>query len=190
MSIVKVLRENLLADATLQLRFDNDIDQLERVLLRPSLTYLLGGNQSLTLGYDAHFVESPTDRVEQRLWQQYNLNHRFSTLTGSLRLRLEERFIDHVDGVPVRLRIKVGIKLPVTDSPWFVTLSNEAFLGFNDIGGGQRDGFHENRAYLGFGRPLGNGTVGQIGYQNQFFDNRANDRMLHQFFISVNLKLP
>ncbi len=190
MSIAKRIQEKFVADTTVQFRFDDDIDQLERILLRPSLSYLFDDKQSFTLGYDAHFVEAPRSRVEQRLWQQYNVNHRFSTLTGSLRLRLEERFIDHVDGVPVRLRIKSGVKLPFAQSPWFFTLSNEAFVGFNEIRGGQRDGFHENRAYVGVGRALAAGTVGQIGYQNQFFDNRTNDRMLHQFFVSISVKLP
>ncbi|MGR8949349.1 MAG: DUF2490 domain-containing protein [Gammaproteobacteria bacterium] len=189
-SVAKRLQENFVADATLQLRFDDDIDQLERVLLRPSFTYLFDDNQSFTLGYDAHFIEAPRTRVEQRAWQQYNVSRRFSNLTGSLRLRLEERFIDHVDGVPVRIRVKGGVTLPLAQSPWFFTVSNEAFLGLNEIRGGHRDGFHENRAYAGFGRALGGGTIGQIGYQNQFFDNRANDRMLHQFFISVSMKLP
>ena len=190
MSVAKRVHEKFVADGTVQFRFDDDIDQLERILLRPSLTYLFDDKQSFTLGYDAHFVEAPRSRVEQRLWQQYHVNHRFSTLTGSLRLRLEERFIDHVDGVAVRLRIKSGVKLPFAQTPWFFTLSNEAFVGFNEIRGGQRDGVHENRANGWFGHVLGVGMVGQIVYQNQFFDNRANDRMLHQLFISLSMKLP
>ena len=75
-------------------------------------------------------------------------------------------------------------------TPWRLTLANEAFIGLNDTARSQPDGFHENRAFIGFGRSLSAQLNGQIGYQNQFLDGRARDRMIHQLFIGVALKLP
>ncbi|MGR9092358.1 MAG: DUF2490 domain-containing protein, partial [Gammaproteobacteria bacterium] len=128
--------------------------------------------------------------VEQRLWQQYQVSHDFAPLIATLRIRLEERFIDHVDGVLVRVRLKAGADVPFANSPWRCMLANEAFIGLNDTARSQRDGFHENRAFVGFGRPLSASINGQIGYQNQFLDGRSRDRMTHQLFLGVALKLP
>lgn len=189
-SVMKRYNENLSADLTMQLRFDDDIDRLERTLLRPSVSWHFASRQAVTFGYDAHFIHAPNDLVEQRLWQQYQVSHDFSPIIASLRIRLEERFIDHVDEVPVRVRLKAGAEVPVAGTPWRFMLANEAFIGFTDTARSQRDGFHENRAFIGFGRALSPELNGQIGYQNQFFDGRARDRMIHQLFIGVALKLP
>lgn len=186
----KALRERVTAAMAVQLRFNDDIDRRERTLLRPSLSYRLDAAQVVTFGYDAHFVNAANDKVEQRLWQQYLFSHQLAQASASLRLRLEERFIDHVDGTPVRLRIKPTLKVPFDNSPWFFTISNEFFVSFNEVRGGQLDGFHENRAYAGFGRALGEGVVGQIGYQNQFIERAGRDVVTHQLFVGVAFKLP
>lgn len=186
----KVLGERVTAAMALQLRLNDDVDRRERTLLRPSLSYRIDPFQVITLGYDAHFINLADDKVEQRLWQQYQVSQQYSHLSASLRLRLEQRFIDHVDGVPVRLRIKPALKVPFNNSPWFFTVANEFFVAFNDVDGGQRDGYHENRAYLGFGRPLGEGVVGQIGYQNQFIERAGRDIVTHQLFVGISFKLP
>lgn len=189
-TVAKRFTEDVSADLTVQLRFDDDIDRLERTLLRPAVSYHFAPRQALTFGYDAHFIHAPGDLVEQRLWQQYQVSHDFAPIVATLRVRLEERFIDHIDGVPVRVRLKAGADLPFANSPWRFMLANEAFIGLNDTARSQRDGFHENRAFIGFARALSPELNGQIGYQNQFFDNRARDRMIHQLFIGVALKLP
>lgn len=189
-SVAKRFNEDISADVTVQLRFDDDIDRLERTLLRPSVSYHLAPRQTVTLGYDAHFIHAPGDLVEQRLWQQYQVSHDFEPIVASLRIRLEERFIDHSDDVPVRVRLKAGADVPIANSPWRFMLANEAFIGLNDSARAQRDGFHENRAFVGFGRTLSAELNGQIGYQNQFFDGRARDRMIHQLFVGVALQLP
>jgi hypothetical protein len=189
-AVAKRFNEDVSADVTVQLRFDDDIDRLERTLLRPSVSWHFAPRQAFTLGYDAHFVHAPDDLVEQRLWQQYQVTQDFAPVVASLRIRLEERFIDHIDGVPVRVRLKAGADVPIANSPWRFMLANEAFIGLHGNARVQRDGFHENRAFIGFGRSLSAALNGQIGYQNQFFDGRASDRMIHQLFVGVALNLP
>lgn len=189
-AVAKRFNDDISADVTLQFRFDDDIGRLERTLLRPSVSYHVAPRQTLTLGYDAHFIDAPMNIVEQRLWQQYQVSHDFAPVVATLRIRLEERFIDHIDGVPVRVRLKAGADVPFANSPWRFMLANEAFIGLNDTARSQRDGFHENRAFVGFGRPLSASINGQIGYQNQFLDGRSRDRMIHQLFLGVAVKLP
>ncbi len=188
--VAKRFSEDISADVTVQLRFDDDIGRLERTLLRPSVSWHVAPRQTLTVGYDAHFIDAPRDLVEQRLWQQYQVSRDFAPIIATLRFRLEERFIDHIDGVPVRVRVKAGADLPFANSPWRFMLANEAFFGLNDTARSQPDGFHENRAFIGFGRPLSASLNGQIGYQNQFLEGRRSDRMIHQLFLGVALKLP
>ena len=188
--ISRAFGDDLSADLTLQLRFDDDIGRLERTLLRPSVSYRAAHGQILTLGYDAHFIDAPRDIVEQRLWQQYQVSRDVGGPTASLRVRFEERFIDHVDGVPVRVRLRAAVKFPLAATPWHFTLANEAFLGLNDTARSQQDGFHENRAYAGFGRRISSNAVAQIGYQNQFLDGRTRDRMIHQLFIGLAFTAP
>ncbi|MGR8920546.1 MAG: DUF2490 domain-containing protein [Gammaproteobacteria bacterium] len=189
-AVSKLLSENVSAGALVQLRFIDELERLERVLLRPHVAYRPRAGHAFSLGYDAHFIDTPSAKVEQRLWQEYQVSRPFSGFSGALRFRFEERFIDHVDGVPVRLRAKASIKMPVAGSPWSFTVANEAFLSVKDIRGGQRDGFHENRAYAGFGRRLGDGPAIAVGYQNQWLEGARRDRMIHQLVIGLGFALP
>ena len=183
------LSERLTGAAMLQFRFNDDIGRRERTLLRPSLSYRIDPSQVLTLGYDAHFINLVDNEIEQRTWQEYLLSKALSRFTASMRLRLEQRFFDHVDGVPVRLRIKPALQVPVVNSPWFFSLSNEFFVSFNQVRGGQLHGFHENRAFAGFGRTIAEGVVGQLGYQNQYIERIGRDVTIHQIFVGISVKL-
>lgn len=188
--VSKTVSERVTAAVTLQLRLNDDADRRERTLLRPSLSYRIDPNQTFGGGYDAHFINASKDKVEQRLWQQYQMSRRYAGTNVSLRLRLEQRFIEHIDGVPVRLRVKPALTVPINNSPWSLTISNEFFMAFNSVSGGQRGGFHENRAYLGFGRTLSESIAGQIGYQNQLIERAGRDIMTHQLFIGLAFKSP
>ncbi len=184
----KPLSDRLTLGTLLQLRFIDEVETLERVLLRPHLAYKLNDRQLLSIGYDAHFIDTPSARVEQRLWQEYQLSRPFSSFTGSLRFRLEQRFIDHIDGVPVRMRVRAAVRKPIPGSVWSFSLANEAFLAINDIDAGQRDGFHENRAFAGFDRRISDDVSFQIGYQNQWIEG-GRDRMIHQLIVGFGLSL-
>lgn len=188
--VSKPLSKTVSAGTLVQLRFIDEVDTLERVLLRPHVAYQPHAGHVFSLGYDAHFIDTPSAKVEQRLWQEYQVSHPLAGFSAALRFRFEERFIDHVDGVPVRLRAKASINAPLAGSPWSFTLSNEAFLSIKDIRGGQRGGFHENRAYAGFGRRIANGPAIQVGYQNQWLGGRPRDRMIHQLVIGLGIALP
>ncbi len=189
MAFAKALNDRLASGVALQLRYDDDISQLERIVLRPSLSYKLDHGQLLTLGYDAHFLEVGEDRVEQRLWQQYQISETFSWFTGTFRVRLEERFIDHVDGVAARGRFLLKASIPLGTLPYTFILSNEVHVGLNELSSGPDDGLDQNRLFAGFSRALGEHVTGTLGYQNQYLD-RARDRSIHQIFASVSFKLP
>jgi hypothetical protein len=189
-TVSKRFSERMSAALAAELRFNNDIGTLERTLLRPSVSYHPDGRQVLSLGYDAHVIESPRDRLEQRVWQQYQVSEPIAHLLGTFRFRLEERMIEDADETAVRARIKGQLKVPLAQTLWYFIVSEEVFLGFNEVTGRQRDGYDENRAFAGFGHPLAPGVVGQLGYQNQHVNARGADRMTHQILVSFTIDLP
>jgi hypothetical protein len=179
------LNEKWTGSLSSQLRFHRDIGSLERVVLRPSLDYRVSRRFTATAGYDAHFIRSPADKIEQRTWQQllYRMPAGGFKLSG--RLRLEQRFIEHVDGTAVRLRIYAKATRALAKGPWYVALRNEVAFGLNNLQGGPRDGFDQNRLFVGLGRSLSPGSGFEVGYQMHYARRTGEDVIIHQVFINV-----
>lgn len=184
------LAERVAASVAVQARFDDELGRRERLLVRPSLSYRVDPRLSLALGYDAHFIDAPAELTEQRSWQQATWRFGGSGVRAAVRLRLEQRFIEDVGGTPWRARLRGQVTVPLAGRPWFFIASEELLFGLNEERRGPADGFDQSRTYLGFGRPLSSRVSGQIGYQNQFLDRGARDRMLHQLMLSVAVSLP
>lgn len=181
------LNEDFSASLALQPRFDRDVDRYERLVVRPWITRRLDGGHTATLGYDAHVIEAPRDRVEHRAWQQWGWR---LPVTANLRtrLRLEERFVENVDGTGVRLRVMAIWRRALGDSGWTFEINDEIFFGLNDVAGGPRDGYDQNRFYAGFSRRLGPRLTGGVGYQMQHIDRPGDDLTLHQAFLTVTVR--
>jgi len=179
------LNEKWAASLSGQLRFHRDMGSLERVVLRPSLDYRVNQRITATAGYDAHFIRSPADKIEQRLWEQllYQVPTGGFNLSG--RLRLEQRFIEHVSGTAVRLRIFAKATRPLAKGPWYAALRNEVAFGLNGLPGGPRDGFDQNRLFLGLGRLLSPRTKIEFGYQMHYARRVGEDAIIHQILISI-----
>ncbi len=177
------------AGIAVQTRSREDFAELERTVIRPSLSYNVFGKTWVTAGYDAHFIELPNDRLEQRAWQQWLTIWPAKLASFSARVRFEERFIEDVDGAAVRLRLQARADFPIEGTDWKFTASNEFFVGLNDLEQGPNDGFDQNRAYLGVGHPLTNTLALKLGYQMQYI-NRENteDLMVHQLMIGLSLR--
>ncbi len=175
---------------TVQTRSLNDFGDLERTVLRPAISYKIAKKTWVTAGYDAHFIELPTDRLEQRAWQQWLTIVPLQFVSLSARVRLEERFIEDIDGTAVRLRLNGRADFPIEGSKWKLTLSNEYFIGLNDLNPGPNDGFDQNRAYVGVSRPLSETLSLRLGYQNQYINRSggSEDLMVHQLMIGVSVK--
>lgn len=175
---------------TVQTRSLNDFGDLERTVLRPAVSYKIWDKTWVTAGYDAHFIERPTERLEQRAWQQWLTIIPLQFVSLSARIRLEERFIEGVDGTAFRLRLNGRADFPIEGSKWKLTLSNEYFAGLNDLDAGPNDGFDQNRAYVGVSRPVSEALSVRLGYQNQFINRAggADDLMVHQLMIGLTVK--
>lgn len=154
-------------DASLQLqtRFIDDISTLGTVIVRPNVGYRLSKHGTASLGYDYVGKPQSSDDVEQRVWQQLGLTYDADAFGLANRLRIEQRFIDNVNGVTVRLRNRVRLTRPLADSEWRLIASDEIFANLNQNSGGPPPGFDQNRLFGGVGYRIGADLRLEAGYQ-------------------------
>lgn len=182
------LADKWTAGLAVQTRSVNDFGDLERTVIRPSVSYTANDLLRVTLGYDAHFINLVSDRVEQRIWQQWSARWLAKPVSLSSRVRLEERFVEDVDGTALRLRLKGQAVIPLMGSEFSAVLSNEYFVGLNDINRGPHSGFDQNRAYIGARYQMSKQHRLEVGYQMQHIDRGAReDITVHQLQVSVSL---
>ena len=182
------IAERWSAALLVQTRSTNDFGDLERTVIRPSVSYTANNLLRLTVGYDAHFIELARDRVEHRIWQQWSAKWLAAPVSVSSRIRLEERFLEDVDGTAVRLRLKGQMVVPISESNLSAVASNEYFVGLNDLDQGSQSGFDQNRAYVGLRYKVNKRHTVQIGYQLQHIDRGSReDISVHQLQLSLSL---
>ena len=182
------LNDDWLASIIIQARFDNDLERLERLLFRPSVTFKAPHGIALTAGYDAHSVEAPRDNIEHRSWQQIAIKKPLGRLTSFAHARLEQRYFENVDDISLRLRLNAGINLPLRGG-FTATLANEVFFTLNDVDGAPVSGFDQNRLFAGFSKRLTERLNVRLGYQMQYIDRSARDDLAgNQVFIFFTFK--
>lgn len=180
------LTDSIRAGLLIQTRLRDDMSTLERVLLRPSLSWRLRSWVALGVGYDAHLIQSPLDVEEQRVWQEALLDHGLGRLAVTHRLRLEERWGDPIDGMSVRLRYLLGLASP--ELVWGLrgVIRDEIFLNFDADGPTRHTGLGENRAFAGLRRGFAERYTVEIGYQAQLIRPRlAQDLLNHTLLVGV-----
>lgn len=181
---------DLSAALELQTRFRDDVSDLERLVVRPSITLRPRPWLAGTLGYDAHIIESPVDATEHRAWQQLAAPFELGGAALTPRVRLEERFADELSGVAVRARLGAFARLPLGSSAWSLVASEEAFVNLNSLRRGPDSGFGENRAFAGVGRDFGERVTLEVGYLNQWIERPGvPDLVNHTFAITLRAKL-
>jgi hypothetical protein len=174
-----------------QMRFFDDFDGFGQSLVRPGVGYKLTEKLTVWSGYAWIHTdpESPPNTDEHRVWEQVTWTHKFDPTTLDLRSRLEQRFVDTGDDTGLRFRQSVALRRPVEFAPKFTLVAwDEFFFHLNDTDWGVREGFDQNRAFLGVGwKPSPEHTWRlEVGYLNQFTDRTAPTN-LSNHLLSVNL---
>lgn len=102
---------------------------------------------------------------EHRLWQQAVFSLKPSpSLSFAVRPRLEQRFFDGGGDIGLRARLFLrGDYTFAEDAPWLVAATNELFVHLNDVDGGPRAGFDQNRLFVGVGLRASDGTRVELG---------------------------
>lgn len=173
-----------------QSRFRDDGEELDTVLFRPALGYAINSRTTALFGYGWFHTDpaSGDDVIEHRPWQQLMWNAPVEGFTLQSRSRLEQRIVEGEDDTGLRFREMLKVTIPVVESgKVFASAFDELFFDLNDTDWGQRDGFRQNRLFLGLGWFFGGERRHsvEIGYLHQWIDGAAFDRQNH--ILSINL---
>ena len=110
-----------------------------------------------------------------------------STLNG--RIRLEQRWREHVDGTAWRMRPYLKYSLPIAGKT-ALNLSTEPFINLNTTPFQGRTGLDRMRNLISVSTPLSKQLTGEVGYMNQHgFVRNAPDTSDNIAYFGVNLSL-
>jgi hypothetical protein len=144
---------------------------MRQELIRTALGYQVKPWWGLYLGYGwtPSFNEFHN---ESRIYQESFADNALGDLRVMNRTRLEERFIEDVQGVSVRLRHMVRVTYPLERSNhWFLAASDEPFVTLNDrLPAGPIGGFDQNRAYAGIRYRFTPAVAVELGYMHQYIN--------------------
>ena len=174
-------------------RIQKNIGHLNQLFVRPSVGYQLTENLSVWQGYGWITNYIPRFVREERIWQQILHEKHFSKFTLINRLRLEERFIQDINGVPLRMRYLVRFEFPFGKTKkWAFVTSDEPFINLDTHFKGPKAGVDQNRFFVGLNRKLSNTVTLEGGYQMQYLNRRSpmQDKLNHIILINMYFNLP
>jgi hypothetical protein len=151
-------------------RFSDNRNGLYEVESNTLLGYKLNKSVTLWAGYTHNPQYSAGDfRVmEHRAREQVTYDNiaQFGRAKLSARLRLEQRWREHVDGTGWRARPYVKLTAPIAGKLNLV-LSHESFLNLNTTSFQRADGYDRMRNLIGVSAPLSKQFSIEAGYLNQ-----------------------
>ena len=174
-------------------RIQKNISHINQLFLRPSLGYQLTENLSIWQGYAWITNYIPRFVREERIWQQILHEKHFSKFTLINRLRLEERFIQDINGVPLRMRYLFKVKIPFGETKkWAFVIFDEPFINLDTHFKGPKAGVDQNRFFIGLNRKLSDNVSVEGGYQMQYINRRSpmQDKLNHIILINMYFNLP
>lgn len=171
------------------------------VLVRPGLGWALCDWAVLWAGYAYQPVLYENDELadsrdvdEHRAWEQLSTSHTLDRWRIGLRSRLEQRYRSKGPGDGqwahrFRQQARAAYDL-AGDWGWQIIVSDEVFFHLNDTPYPSREGFDQNRAFLGIGYQPTDVVRLELGYLNQFVRRYTDPHQLNhvlavQLIISV-----
>ena len=162
-----------------QLRYYEQAENFNQLLLRTGLNYHIDANAWATFGYgyivtDGSFEEFPdeTNSIEHRIFERFFLKNKVWEFNFEHRYTLEQRFLDFGDrnDVQHRMRYRLQMTLPLTNT-FFLNFYDEIFINLQD------DIFGQNRLYAALGINVANNLSVQMGYLKNHFSGADYDRL-------------
>jgi len=171
-----------------QVRSADDWGYVRNTLVRPALQYFINKDHNVALGYLWQTTQNQAEGLsntflhEHRIFEQYILNHKLSSIFASHRVRVEQRFIGRAteDVFSQRFRYFFRLVQPLQktaasfDKGVFVALQNEVFLNFQNKEKINNSVFDQNRLYLAGGYRFSKKVDLEVGYMNQAVKNFTN----------------
>ena len=171
--------------AEVQPRVGDGISRLDQLLLRGAVGWKLSPKLTVYQGY-AHVivpVDGGRDVNEERTFQQV------SWIIGkpwggefSSRTRLEQRWRNDGDDMGWRLREMLRYEKPLKPGTNAVNalIYGEGFVALNSTDWGAKGGFDQMRSFVGAELGLGGASTAEVGYMNQYINQRGgNARVNH-----------
>jgi hypothetical protein len=111
--------DNLSVSMQIEPRLQDDISEFSKLVYKPALNYHFNPTWAFSTGYE--YIDKYHRSNEQDIWQEGHYNKKYGDLVTGFQLRLEERFIDDMDGVIPRLRVLQHVSHPIGESPLYLT---------------------------------------------------------------------
>ena len=169
-----------------RVRVDADVSEAKDYLIRPFVTWRPHEKLVLDLGYD--YLHSFQSSTEHRIWQavEHSLSWRGILLKN--RIRIDERFIEGVDGVVARFRYRLRGTHPIADSAWYGVISDEVLANMNEQDSGPGAGFEQNRLRFALGIRFLERLHLETGYEWQTLASRSGAiSYAHVFVVEFSL---
>jgi len=173
-------------------RLVDNITDFNQFVTHGTLGYKLNKNFSIWQGYAWSTTYIPNFRREQRIYNDIVYESTFKKLELENRFRLEERFLQSVEGVSLRGRYRLKASYPIDRrKKWRVVFIDEIFTNFNSHFNGPQAGLDQNRIYLGLNKRFNEHFNLDGGYQLQHLHRESNDDKLNHFIMfKFNFILP
>jgi len=151
-------------------RFSDNREGLYEVEMVSMLNYRIAKNVTVAAGYvrNPQYAAGDFTIMEQRAREQVTFDN-IAELAGgkfSVRMRMEQRWRDNLDGTGWRLRPFVKYSVPLSGKTSLV-LSSEPFYNLNKTVFQAREGFDRVRNFIGINQPLAKNLTAEVGYLNQ-----------------------
>lgn len=171
-------------------RLFEDNNGFGQSIVRPGLGLDVTDNSTLWAGY-GWIRTSPiqgADVDEHRIWQQWTWSEAVDDFKFAARTRFEQRHFESFNDTGLRIRqfVRGQVNLGPCSKRTFV-IWDELFVALNDTDFGQRSGFDQNRAFVGFGFKHRHSSPWrvEVGYMNQAINQRGpTDRSNHVLAIN------
>lgn len=150
-----------------QPRWSEDMSELNQLIMRTALGLQVTDRMSIWGGYAwIPRTLGPGTEHEQRIWQQ--LSATFPVVakwTPSMRLRLEQRFLDSWADSSHRLRMMGRFVRPIdAERRWLLVGWNELMVTLDDTAPGPWQGIDQNRLFGGIARRFNPQVTLEGGY--------------------------
>lgn len=171
----------------------NNIRDINRILISPSLQYELNKHVDIQAGY-SNTNRFPNNRLEtsHSLFQSVFIHHRlgihpqWKKLYVGHVLTSEEEFLSDSDKTLVTAAYRLQLGKQLGSSRWRLLASNELIMNVNSPTAMDRAGFNQNRLFVGLGRCLNLHLCGRLGYQMQWLNMTHHpDQINHRLFIGA-----
>jgi len=182
--------EKLSIHTEAQLRYYENGNNFNQLLLRTGLNYHINSTAIATFGYgyittDTTFDEFPDEEniKEHRIFEQFILKNTVGKFKFEHRYRLEQRFIRFTDrnDTQHRARYRIQVTYPLS-KVFFLNFYDEIFLNLQD------DVYGQNRLYGAIGANVFKNTSVQIGFLKNHFPTANFDRLQIGVFYNPDLR--